>query len=115
MAIGGLSLFWCLSGLITLMDPGRAMAVLTGRAVPAWIALSAVVGGALADIALGLAILWRGWVIRAALGMVGLSLVYLLGSLIAAPDLWADPLGPMVKVLPGLALAGLVAGLMEER
>ncbi|MBR9820132.1 MAG: SDR family oxidoreductase [Rhodobacteraceae bacterium] len=115
MAIGVLSLFWCLSGLITLLEPGRAMAVLTDRAVPGWIALPVSTGGAVADIALGVAILWRPWVIRAALGMLGLSLVYLIGSLVVAADLWADPLGPMVKVLPGLALAGLVAGLMEER
>ncbi|PJE28136.1 hypothetical protein PSM7751_02054 [Pseudooceanicola marinus] len=27
-----------------------------------------------------------------------------MGSLVVAADLWADPLGPMVKVLPGLTL-----------
>lgn len=65
--------------------------------------------------ALGLAILWRPWAKRAAVGMVGLSGGYLLGSVVVAPDLWADPLGPMVKVLPGMALAALVWLLMEER
>lgn len=74
MAIGVLSRLWCLSELITLLDPGRAMAGLTGRVVPGWIAPPVVTGGALADVALGLAILWRPWVIRAALGMVALSL-----------------------------------------
>ena len=36
------------------------------------------------------------------------SLAYLIGSLIVAPDLWADPLSPMFKVLPGMTLAAMV-------
>jgi hypothetical protein len=47
--------------------------------------------------------------------MMALSTAYLLGSLVVAPDLWADPLGPMLKVFPGLALAAMVWLLMEER
>ncbi|MDW4548667.1 DoxX-like family protein [Defluviimonas sp. D31] len=74
-----------------------------------------VVGGAVADILLGLGILWRPWAKRAALGMVILSCAYIIGSFVAAPDLWADPLGPMVKVLPGLTLAAIVWLLMDER
>lgn len=115
LAIGTLALFWCLSGLITLVAPSRALAVLTERGVPAWVTWPTVIGGALADLALGLAILYRPWVKPAALGMIGLSGCYLLGSAFFAPDLWADPLGPMVKVLPGMALAALVWLLMEER
>lgn len=115
LAIGVLALFWCLSGLITLAAPSRAVAVLTERDAPAWLAWSTVIGGALADLALGLAILWRPWVKRAALGMIGLSASYLLGSALVAPDLWADPLGPMVKVLPGMVLAAWVWLLVEER
>lgn len=115
MAIGTLALFWCLSGLITLLDPPRAMALLTERGVPTGLAGLTVIGGALADILLGLAILWRPWVTRALLGMLALSGTYLLGSLLAAPDLWADPLGPMVKVLPGMALTLMAWLMMEER
>lgn len=115
LAIGVLALFWCLSGLITLAEPSRATAILSDRGAPAWIGWPTVIGGALADIALGLAILWRPWVKYAALGMIALSGGYLLGSILVAPDLWGDPLGPMVKVLPGMALAALVWLLMEER
>lgn len=115
LAIGTLALFWCLSGLITLADPARAMALLSERAAPLWITGPVVIGGALADILLGLAILWRRWVRHAALGMLTLSAAYLLGSLFAVPDLWADPLGPMVKVFPGMALAAVVWLLVEER
>ncbi|MGZ2256598.1 SDR family oxidoreductase [Roseobacter sp. A03A-229] len=115
LAIATLALFWCVSGLITLLDPARAMAVLTDRSAPVWVASPTVIGGAIADIVLGLAILWRNWTKPAALGMLGLSAVYLIGALIAAPDLWADPLGPMVKVFPGMALAAMVWLLMEDR
>ena len=115
LAIGTLALFWWLSGLITLFDTSRAMSVLADRAVPRWISGMTVIGGAVADIALGLAILWRPWTKVAALGMFALSGGYLIGSLVVAPDLWADPLGPMVKVFPGMALAALVWLIMEER
>lgn len=115
LAIGVLSLFWLLSGLITLAQPGTAMSELTGRGVSDAFAVVTVWGGTLADIALGMAILWRPWARGAALGMVVLSLAYLCGSAILAPDLWSDPLGPMVKVLPGMALAAMVALMLEDR
>lgn len=115
VAIATLALFWCLSGLITLFDPARAMSVLTERAVPPWTIGPLVFGGAVADILLGIGLLWKPWARRAALGMLGLSSAYLIGSLIVAPDLWADPLGPMVKVLPGMTLAAMVWLMMEER
>ncbi|WP_037255838.1 SDR family oxidoreductase [Roseobacter sp. SK209-2-6] len=115
LAIGMLANFWLLSGLITLIDPARAMSVLTERSVSSWVIAPTVLGGAVADILLGIGILWRPWTRHAALGMLALSSIYLIGSLIAAPDLWADPLGPMVKVLPGMTLAALVWLLMEER
>ncbi|WP_122072617.1 SDR family oxidoreductase [Pseudophaeobacter sp. EL27] len=115
LAIGTLAIFWLLSGLITLIDPARAMSVLAERAAPSWVIAPTVFGGAVADMILGIGILWRRWTKPAALGMLGLSSAYLIGSLIAAPDLWADPLGPMVKVLPGMTLAALVWLMMEDR
>lgn len=115
LAIGTLSLFWCLSGLITLLDPARAVLVLTDRGVRPSVAGLTVIGGAIVDLLLGLAILRRPWTKHASVGMLMLSGAYMIGSLIVAPDLWTDPLGPMVKVLPGMTLAVLVWLLMEER
>ena len=43
------------------------------------------------------------------------SLAYLIGGTLAAPDLWADPLGPLVKVLPGISLALFVLAFADER
>lgn len=113
LAIGILSLFWCLSGLIALADLPRARALLTDRGLPAGMTEVTVIGGAIADLILGIGILMRRWTRPAALGMMALSVAYLAGSAIAAPDLWADPLGPMVKVLPGIGLAAMVWLLVE--
>lgn len=112
-AIATLAVFWLASGLITLADPARAVAILGDPAQP--LAWAAVLGGTAADILLGLAILWRAWTKRAALAMVGLSAAYLGGSVLFAPALWSDPLGPMVKVLPGMALALVVWLVTEDR
>jgi uncharacterized protein YbjT (DUF2867 family) len=115
LAIATLSVFWTLSGLITLTAPDAAEVILTTRGTDEVLAYHLVRWGALADIVLGLLILWRPRVREAALGMVALSLAYLAGSLVTAPDLWVDPLGPMLKVLPGLVLALWVWLFLEER
>ena len=114
-AIAILALFWCASGLFALISPMRAMAILQAHNVPAAVAAFTVYGGAFADIALGLAILWRATSRISAVAMIGLSVCYLSGSLVIAPDLWLDPLGPMVKVIPGMVLAAVVALILEER
>jgi uncharacterized membrane protein len=115
LAIACLSFFWLLSGAIGFLSHADARAVLTGRGVPAWFAEVAVTGGALADIALGLAVLVRRWCRAACLGMIVLSAAYLAGATAMTPDLWADPLGPLVKVLPSIMLALLVALALEDR
>lgn len=115
LAIAMLSLFWCVSGIIALANPYAAMQVMFVRDAPNWIVAPMVYGGAVADITLGLAILWRRWVKSAALGMILLAGGYIAGSVLFAPDLWTDPLGPMVKVFPSIALAALVWLMVEER
>ncbi|WP_235917031.1 DoxX-like family protein [Brucella anthropi] len=57
----------------------RAVAVLGGHNVPAWLANFTVYGGAFEDIGLGLAILWRSATRMAAVGIIALSACYLLG------------------------------------
>lgn len=115
LAIGVLSIFWLLSGAIGLWRFETAREVLTARGFSPGAAGFAVGGGALADLALGAAILVRPWARRAALGMIAVSLAYLFGATIFAPGLWADPLGPLVKVLPAMIPALFVAALLEER
>ena len=74
-----------------------------------------VLAGAGLDIALGLAVTVRPWARAACFGMAGLSVVYLALGTTLTPWLWADSLGSLLKVLPGILLALVTAALLEER
>lgn len=109
-----LSVFWIVSGLVGLVQREAATAVLEG-AMPSGMARSAVWTGGLLDILIGFGFLFRPSVRWASLAAILLSLAYLAGAALFAPHLWGDPLGPMVKVLPAMALAVIVGALAEER
>lgn len=109
-----LSAFWIVSGIVGWVQQIPAMAVF-GPDLPAPLAKGFVLGGAIADIAIGVALLIRPLTRLAALAAVLVSLAYLAGSAILAPHLWADPLGPMIKVFPVIALSLTVWTLTEAR
>lgn len=109
-----LSAFWIVSGIVGWVQQMPAMAVF-GPGIPAPLAEGFVLGGAVVDIAIGVALLIRPLTRPAALAAVFVSLAYLAGSVILAPHLWADPLGPMVKVFPAIALSLTVWTLTEAR
>jgi hypothetical protein len=104
-----------LSGLIALARFAAAREVLTSRGMSAGAAGLLVVGGALVDLALGAGVLVRRYARSAAVGMVAVSLSYLVGGTMLAPDLLVDPLGPLVKILPALTLGVIGAALLDER
>lgn len=111
-----LGLFWLVSGLIAL-SAGRveALAYLESVGVTAGMGEGVLWSTSLFDIALGLAMLvnWRtGWV--AGLMIAG-TLAYVAAISVLLPALWAEPLGPVVKVFPGMALALLIAATKDER
>jgi len=105
--------FWIASGVIGLWRLDEAIAAQAGAT--GHFAHSLVVGGALADIALGLSLLWRPWARAACFGMIALTAAYLIAGTALTPHLWADPLGPFVKTLPAAILALVCAALLEER
>ena len=115
LCVATLSIFWLLSGLIGLAEIGAAKAVLTTRGFSSSLAGVAALGGAVLDLALGLAVLYRPLAARACLAMLAAGLGYLLAATVFAPDLWADPLGPLVKILPASLLALVTAALLGER
>lgn len=115
LAVATLALFWLASGLIGLAEVPEAAAVLAPAGIGPVAARALVWLGALADIALGLAILYRPWARRACLGMALVGLGYLVLGTVLTPWLWADPLGPFLKVLPGLVLALITRPLLEAR
>ena len=112
----GLGLFWLLSGTIGLtVSFAPAVAVLTAVGVAPALAKAAVIGGGLADILLGSAVAFRRaapWALR---GMLLVSAAYLMGGTLLRPDLWLDPLGPFLKVIPGMLLAAAALAILDER
>jgi hypothetical protein len=44
-----------------------------------------------------------------------LSLVYVVIGTVLVPRLWIDPLGPMLKIWPVLALNLMLIAILEER
>ncbi|WP_331371558.1 SDR family oxidoreductase [Sinorhizobium chiapasense] len=114
LIVVALSLFWVISGLVPFFAFDAAS---THFAVflPEPLASAATIATCLADIALGLAVLVRPWARRALLGMLLLTLAYLLAATLAEPTLWRDPLGPLVKVLPSILLTLTALAILDER
>jgi hypothetical protein len=107
-----LFLFWVLTGLIALLDLDESVRMVglsedAGRV--------AVISGAILDISLGLAVLYRPWSRMACWGMAGVTLSYIVVGSVVRPDLWMDPLGPLLKAVPILMLTLIVALLLEQR
>ncbi|MEZ5856813.1 MAG: SDR family oxidoreductase [Hyphomicrobiaceae bacterium] len=115
VVIGGLSLFWIGSGLIGIASFAAAKNVLADSGLGDLAQTALVGGGALVDVGLGVMILWRARARQAAWGMVAVSLLYLAGGTILTPELWGDPLGPLLKIAPGMVLALVAAQLVDER
>ena len=109
-----LSAFWIASGLIGLARHDAATAVL-GDGLPAAFADIAVRTGSVIDIAIGALMLLRPTTRLACLASILVAAGYLIASALLTPALWADPLGPMVKVFPAIGLAVIVATLSQER
>ncbi|MEZ5995247.1 MAG: SDR family oxidoreductase [Hyphomonadaceae bacterium] len=109
-----LALFWIASGVIALIHAEAAAGQLRDTALEEH-AMPIVISGALLDIAVGAAVCVRKTARPAALAGVAVSLCYLGIGTWLAPQLWADPLGPFVKVIPAIALALAFACLIEER
>ena len=109
-----LAAFWLLSGAIALWQFREAVSVLDGSAA-APLAPFLVAGGSLVDLAIGAALCFRATARRAALAAIAVSLLYLVSGTLLTPSLWADPLGPLVKIIPSTALALAVAALLGDR
>jgi hypothetical protein len=74
-----------------------------------------LVAGALADIAIGFAILYRPLSHYGLWAALIISLVYVVVGTALVPRLWADPLGPMLKIWPVLVLNIVALAIREDR
>lgn len=109
-----LALFWLASGLVPLVDPGRASAFLEPF-MPTFMAMTLTFATCAIDVGLGLSVLFRPWSRGALIGMLAVSALYLGGGTALSPALWLDPLGPFVKVLPSMLLTLVGLAVLEER
>ena len=114
LMVVGLSLFWLLSGLIPLFafDAARQHFL---RFLADGPATAMTLATCLADIALGITVLVRPLAKRALLGMLALTFGYLVTASLVEPALWADPLGPLVKVLPSILATLATLAILDER
>jgi len=112
---GVLSLFWLLSGLIALARFEQSSGLLADASVSPGIRGALTVVTSIADILLGIVILVRRYARPALMGMILLSLGYLAAATALAPHLWAEPLGPLLKVLPSVVLATVALAILDER
>ena len=115
LVIAILSVFWLLSGAIGWFSFDEAKRILIYRGFSDELARYFVAAGICADVALGFGVLFKRWARTAMFGMIVVSLGYLLAGSLWTPDLWADPLGPFVKVLPSIILAAVGAFMLDDR
>lgn len=111
-----LSLFWIATALITL-GPGweGGLGLIRESGIAGDIAPVAAVAGAMADLLVGIGIAFRRTARPALYCALALSLIYALMATILVPHLWADPLGPLVKLAPTLALNLVALAILEDR
>jgi uncharacterized protein YbjT (DUF2867 family) len=111
-----LALLWLGSGLVGLLRGGaQAQNLLAPSGIGPIGAQALAVLACLWDIALAAAVLfgrrWR-WIGGA---QVATILAYTAALTVLAPDLWLDPLGPLLKNLPILVLIGVWMALADQR
>ncbi|WP_345947100.1 DoxX-like family protein [Bradyrhizobium sp. 174] len=116
LIFGVFGLFWVVTGIISL-GPGWeiGMSLLREGRVPEKFASLTVIAGALADIGIGLAILWRPLSRYGLWAALIISLTYVVIGTALVPRLWADPLGPMLKIWPVLMLNLVAMAIREDR
>jgi hypothetical protein len=111
-----LSAFWIATAFMSL-GPGWDIGIglmheggVHGLAAPL-----TVIAGALADLCIGLGIAYRRTTRPALYAALMLSLAYLVIGTYLVPRLWLDPLGPMLKIWPVLALNLVALAILEDR
>jgi len=107
--------YWAASGLISLTVGFTAAIRALSSGLPHAAGVTLVVGGSLIDLAIGAGIAVRRTSTRALQGSLLVSAAYLVAGSILRPDLWSDPFGPFLKILPAALLAIVALAIMEDR
>jgi hypothetical protein len=93
---------WLVTAAVSLLElNGQSREVLADAGVtsPSWLVQSLIIGGAVADLLVGIA-LWR-WPSRTSyISALALMATMTLAATVLQPSLWLHPLGPLLKNLP---------------
>src|SRR4051794_11176849 len=111
-----LSLFWILTAFISL-GPGWGYGIdlLREGGVEGRAAALTVIAGALADLLIGVAIACRRTSRYGLYAAIAITFVYACIGTMLVPRLWADPLGPMLKIWPVMVAHFAALAVLEER
>ncbi len=111
-----LAVFWLGSGVGSL-GPGwqEGLSYLREGGIPEGFARAGVIIGALADIAIGLAIAFRRTARGGLWAAIAISVFYMIAGTFVLPRLWLDPVGPMLKIWPIIVLNLVALAIVDDR
>jgi len=111
-----LSIFWISTALVCL-GPGwdYGIGLMREGEVEGTAAALIVIAGALADLVIGVAIAWRRTSRHGLYAAITICLVYACIGSVLVPRLWADPLGPMLKIWPVMVAHLAALAVLEDR
>jgi uncharacterized protein YbjT (DUF2867 family) len=115
LALACLCLFWGASGMIGLYRTPAAADLLVSSGFTPSAARAWVIGGSVLDLVLAILVVFRRTAPAALRLMIAVTAAYLAAATLWRPDLWSDPLGPLVKSAPAAVLALVTLALMDER
>lgn len=116
LVFGVFGLFWISTGIVSL-GPGwnDGLNLMREGGARETLAILTVVAGGLADIVIGLAILYRPTSRLGLYAALAISIIYMIIGTLLLPRLWADPLGSMLKVWPIMVLTLVALAIREDR
>ena len=76
---------------------------------------TALIAGVVTDMVVGLLILFRRTSRLGLIAAFAVSVFYVIAGTLLLPALWADPLGPMLKIWPILVFNLLCLAILDER
>jgi len=110
------SLFWIATAYVSL-GPGweYGLGIMREGGVKGTPAVLTVIAGASADLVIGIAIAFRRTTRYGLYAAIAISFTYAVIGTILVPRLWAEPLGPMLKIWPIIVLHFVALAIVDDR
>ena len=115
VSLAVLAAFWIATGIISLTVGWELGVGLMRRTTFPALAEASVIAGALADIVVGSLIAFRRTAYPGLLLGVAVSLFYAASGTLLLPELWKDPLGPLLKIWPIIVAHLLTIAILRDR